>query len=140
MTKIRDLKKKQKALYSSIISVFCPILNDTIFFNSDGFNHLLYQSNRKPRNIGEQFMKLRCLPHAPEVITKCAVITDTRKITRKVKGVYKSGVRYELVHEVEKDIKIRVVVEKIGTGKHKFLSIMPHTNKSKITMTNKKHP
>lgn len=140
MVNIHDLKNTRKAFYDSVVSVFCPILNDTVFFNSDGFNHLLYESNRMPRNIGEQFMKLQCLPHAPEVIKKCTVITDTRKMRRKIKGKWKSGVRYELVHEVKKDIKIRVVVEKIGTGKHNFWSIMPHSNKSKMAMSNKKHP
>lgn len=125
MTNIYDLKKKQRTFYKSIVSVFCPILNDTVYFTSEGFNHLLYdRSNRKPRSINEQFMKLQCLKHAPLVIEKCSLVSETRSIERKIKGKKKSGIHYELIYEVTSGEKIRVIVEKIGTGKHKFLSVM----------------
>lgn len=135
MTTIHTLKKKQKAFYQSIVSVFCPILDDTIYFTSEGYNHLLYESSRKPRTISEQFMKLQCLTHAPKVIKQCAVISETRTIKRNIKGKLKEAICYELVYEVKKGEHIRVVVQKIGTGKHTFLSVMPHDKKPKI----KKH-
>lgn len=135
MVNIYDLKKKQRAFYKSIVSVFCPILNDTVYFTSEGFNHLLYE-NRKPRKISEQFMKLQCLTHAPLVIQKCTLVSETRQIVKNVKGKRKSGVHHELIYEVTAEEKIRVIVEKIGTGKNKFLSVMRHNKKSK----NKKHP
>lgn len=140
MTNIKNLKIKQKKFYDSIVSIYCPILNNSVFFTSEGFNHLIYESNRMPRKIGEQFMKLKCLSDAPQVISKCQIITDTRKIQRKIKGIFKTVTRYELVHEVKKNIEIRVIVEKIGSGKFKFLSIMPHNKKSKKyhTIANKK--
>ena len=136
MTNIYDLKKRQRVFYKSIVSVFCPILNDTVYFTSEGFNHLLYDSsNRKPRSISEQFMKLQCLTHAPLVIQKCTLVSKTRLIERSIKGKKKSGVHYELVYEVKVGEKIRVIIEKIGTGKHKFLSVMRHNK----THKNKKH-
>lgn len=131
MQDIRQLKKQQRAFYANIVSVFCPILNDSVFFTSEGFNHLIYESNRMPRKIGEQFMKLKCLSEAPKVISKCHVISDTRQVQRKIKGIYKTVTRYELVHKVRKDTEIRVIVERIGTGKYRFLSVMPHGRKSK---------
>ena len=48
-----------------------------------------------------------------------------------VKGKQKSIVQYELTHMVSKNKTIRVIVEKIGLGKIKFLSVMPHDKKSK---------
>lgn len=135
MVNIYDLKKGQRAFYKSIVSVFCPILNDTVYFTSEGFNHLLYD-NRKPRKISEQFMKLQCLVHAPLVIQKCTLVSKTRLIEKNVKEKKKSGVHYELVYEVKPGEKIRVIVERIGTGKHKFLSVMRHGRRQK----NKKHP
>ena len=132
MVNIYELKKKQRAFYKSIVSVFCPILNDTVYFTSEGFNHLLYdRSNRKPRKISEQFMKLACLTHAPLVIQKCTFISETRLIERIVKKKRKSGIHYGLVYEVSPRVKIRVIVEKIGTGKHKFLSVMRHSHNRK---------
>ena len=132
MTNIYNLKNKQRAFYKSIVSVFCPILNDTVYFTSEGFNHLLYESNRKPRSINEQFLKLRCLTYAPIVIQKCALVSETRQIQKRIKGKLKSGVHYELAYEVSKGINIRVIVEKIGTGKHKFLSVMRHDHPKKL--------
>lgn len=140
MTNIFDLKKEQKAYYKSIVSVFCPLLNETIYFTSDGFIHLLYDSNRKPRNIDEQFMKLKCLLFATLVLQNSEFIADTRTIKVKRKGKEKIIIHHVLVHEVTKGVKIRVVVERVGTGKFKFLSVMPHNKKAKSTMTNKKHP
>ena len=124
MVNIWILKKKQKAFYKSIISVFCPILNDTVYFTSDGFAHLLYKDNRNPRNVAEQFMKLQCLTYAPDIIKNCILISETRKLQRKVKGKIKDVVHYELVYEIKRGRKVRVVIEKVGTGKHKFLSTM----------------
>ncbi len=48
-----------------------------------------------------------------------------------VKGKLKEGIHYELVHEVQPGVKIRVIVEKIGMGKYKFLSVMNHARKKR---------
>ncbi|MCX6809607.1 MAG: hypothetical protein NTZ65_02575 [Candidatus Berkelbacteria bacterium] len=72
-----------------------------------------------------------CPNNAREVIKKCKVISETRKVQRKIKGKDKSIIQHELVYEIKKGVKIRVVVEKIGTGKLKFRSVMPHNNRSK---------
>jgi len=122
---------KSKRLYKSIVSVYCPILSNTVFFTSEGFNHLLYEDYYHPRNVNEQYMKLKCLPYAPEVVKKCTLISETRKVKRKIKKKFKDAIQYELVHEVSPGKKIRVVVEKIGTGKYRFRSVMPHDRKSK---------
>lgn len=135
MSNVYKLKRQQRKFYKSVVSVFCPILDETVYFTSEGFVHLLYESNRQPRGISEQYLKLMCLTHAPDVIKNCTIITETRKIRRKLKGKWKEGVRYELVHEIVAGKKIRVIVERLGTGKHKFLSVMPHDKKSK-----NKHP
>lgn len=128
---IQKIIEEQRAYYKSIVSVNCPILGETVFFTSEGFNHLLYKSNRQPRKFSERYMKLMCLKHAPEVLKKCTNVSDTRQIKKKIKGKPKLGVRHEMICEIKKGIEIRVIVEKIGTGKAKFLSVMPHNNRSK---------
>ena len=83
----------------------------------------------------EQFMKLQCLAYAPEVIKKCTVISETRMIKKRIKGKLKDGVHYELIHLVKPGEKIGVIIEKIGTGKHKFLSIIRYKKRHRT----KKH-
>ncbi len=128
---IADLRREQKEIYDSIVSVYCKILDSTVYFTSEGFNHLIYESNRKPRNINEQFLKLKCLCYARRVIERCKKISEIREVKRFVDGILKEIIQYELVHEAVPGKKIRVVVEKIGTGKHKFRSVMPERTKKR---------
>ncbi|MBI3558850.1 hypothetical protein HY085_00470 [Candidatus Gottesmanbacteria bacterium] len=117
-TDIRPFIHEQKKFYKNLVSIHCPILGDSVYFTASGFNHLLYT-----RNVGERFLKLQCLTLAPEVIKKCVLISETRQTEK--------AVHYELVHEVSKNKKIRVIIEKIGSGKYRFLSVMFHDRKSK---------
>jgi hypothetical protein len=122
---IRTLRKETKQIYDGFISTYSKILEETIYFTSEGFNHLIYESNRKPRNVNEQFLKLKCVCYAPRVIERCKMITETRQTKRLVDGKAKDVIQYELVHEVVEGKAFKVVVEKVGTGKHKFHSVMP---------------
>lgn len=131
MIHILTLKEKQRVFYKSIQTVECPILDNPVYFTSEGFNHLLYNSNRTPRAINEQYMKLQCLKYVPEVIKKCEFISETRQINKTIKGKLKSVVYYELVHEVLPGKHIGVIIEKVGSGKYRFLSVMPHREKTK---------
>ena len=131
MVDILKLKAKQKVYYKKIVSVPCPILGDEVFFTSEGYNHLLYERHNSPRNISEQYLKLMCLSHAVEVVKKCVLISETRKLKKEIKGKMKDVIQYGLVYEVSPGEKIKVVVEKVGNGKHKFKSIMPYERRRK---------
>ena len=123
MPNIREIIKKQKAFYKSVVSVFCPLLNDTIYFTGEGFNHLLGDNPRKRRDINEQYLKLMCLSHAPTIAKNSVRIVEVRKGERFVKHKKKSTVTYELVDGKKRRDNIAVVVERIGTGKLKFRSV-----------------
>lgn len=123
MSDIRVLIGKQNSYYKSIVSAFCPLLNDTVYFTSEGFHHLLYKSSGKRRTIDEQYLKLKCLTHAPPIVQNSTRIIETRKEERMIKGKKKSVVTYELVDGQKRKHNIAVVVERIGTGKHKFRSV-----------------
>jgi|GEM_PF-1111341 len=131
MVNIYKLIRLSKSFYKKIGSIYCSILNDNVYFTSEGFNHLLYESYGRPRNVNERYMKLKCLPYAPQVIKKCTSISEVRKVKRRIKNKLKNATHYELIHEVHPGKKIRVIVEKIGNGKYRFMSVMPHDKKSK---------
>lgn len=142
MGDLKSLKQERKAFYDSIVSVNCPILGDTVYFTSQGFYHLTHESNSfqhnsNMRNVNEQYMKLKLLKNAPKII-KNATKLITRPVSKTVKGKIKPTIQYGLVCEVEKGIKMRVIVERIGDGKHKFLSIMLHDGPSKRNHKNKR--
>lgn len=132
MVSIHELKKKARAEYRKIKSVQCPVLDETVYFTSEGFNHLIYETYNRPRTISEQYMKLKCLDYAPAVVRNATRIKEVRKVRIKKKGQWKKAVQYGLVHEVKPGRKIRVIVEKIGrNGRHRFVSVMPDDRASR---------
>lgn len=136
--KIRELISNRRKYYKRLTPTYSQTLEKTVYFTSVGFNHLLYKNRTRPRKIPEQYMKLQCLKYAKTVIKKSRNISSVRKIKRKVKGKLKTTTYYELVHEVLKNAKIRVIVERVGNGKYKFRSIMPHNNHSKKILSKTK--
>jgi hypothetical protein len=142
MVRIHELKRKARADYKKIKSVTCPALGETVYFTSEGFNHLIYAAHNRPRNINEQYLKLKCLEHAPAVIQGATQIKQARRVRLKKKGKWKKAVQYGLVREVKRGRKIRVIVEKVGeNGKHRFVSVMPDDKTSHRRSRNtKKRP
>lgn len=137
MPDIRLLIAQQKAFYNSIGSVYCPILKEMVHFTSSGYYHLLYESSSRPgkpvpRKVSEQYLKLICLEDAPFVIQNCTHISQTRIIIRKLKGNNHEFTYYGLVHKGTSGRIIKVIVERVGKGKYKFLSVMPNTRRHKI--------
>ena len=132
MPSIKVLKSDKRKVYKEIGRIYSPILKETIYFTSMGFNHLLYKRHRSPRKVSEQYLKLMCVDYLTDVVTKCRQVSQVRKIRRKFKGRWKKLVYYELIHEVKTGIKIKVIIERIGKGKLKFRSVMPYDKKSKL--------
>ena len=120
---IYDLITEQKIFYKSIVSLFCPLLNETIYFTSEGFHHLTHKSNNKRRKISEQYMKLKCFSHVPEIVRDCTRIIETRSEEHIIKGKKKTVITYELIDGKKRSHNIAVIIGKIGTGKHKFRSV-----------------
>lgn len=131
MLNINRLINAQKKLYKNLQPIHSPALKGLVYFTGRGFFHLLNETNIQPRPLKEQYLKLICLPHVSNVVKEAQLITETRKIHRKINNKVKLGNHFALIHEVEPEIQIRVIIEQIGSGDFKFLSTMPHNKKSK---------
>lgn len=128
-----ERKNETFILYNEQKNVFNPYLNSKIIFNSDGFHHLQF-SARRERNKKEQLLKFNLLPLAINVIKKSGTVQEYRNslVTtgKKAKdGFYLTKpVQYwgfVAIVGVEKKIKIRVVLRKVGEGNIIFWSVMP---------------
>jgi hypothetical protein len=125
---LAQLKLHTRAYYARIGVVRCPILNDDIYFTAEGYNHLINESNSKPgkskpRLPTEQYKKLMCLMHAKAVLKYSKQVTETRTVRKKVKDEWKEAIQSEVVCEIKGE-KISVIVEKVGDGHLKFMSIL----------------
>jgi hypothetical protein len=133
---LRDYDKIKTAaeeLYSGLGDVLCPYLQEKVAFNAKGREHIKFKSKNKARPRKDQYMRLKLLRHAPEII----------KLSRTVQGINKTRsfelirsnqrneklltdvVYYEFIAVIEERIRIRVVVKKVGEAPPYFWSIIP---------------
>ena len=133
--KLKKQIEKSKEIYSRTPEIWCPYFASKVTLSSDGFNHLLYKPNRRPRNINEQLLKLSLLNKALEVVRKSGTLQEYRDKIESFGNPAKDGfrkttrVQYWAFHAIlgtERKIKIVVVLRKAGDGKLTFWSVLPH--------------
>ena len=132
--RFNKIKEKARTLYASTKPVWCPYFKATVILNSDGFHHLQF-SARRERSKKEQFLKFRLLPKALEIINKAGTIQEYRKTLTPIgeKSARDGGVPMKEVEywglvaiiDGHKQVKIRVILRRIGTGNITFWSVMP---------------
>lgn len=128
-------KEKAKAIYISQNSIYNPYLKTQIILNSDGFHHLQF-SARRERNKKEQLLKFNLLPLIFSVIKKSGTLQEYRKNLMPIgKKSKKDGFRQTKTVEWfgflaivgNSQIKIKVVLRRVGDGNIIFWSVMPYS-------------
>ncbi len=130
-------KKKEKArgIYDSQRTIYNPFFKQEIVLNSDGFHHLRY-SARRERNKEEQVLKFTLLPLGLHIIKTATTLQECRKLLSPVGDPSpRDGLIKMKVVEwwgfvaifVEQNIKVRVVLRKVGDGNIHFWSVMPYS-------------
>jgi len=127
-------REKAKSIYDAHRTVYSPYFKDQIVFNSDGFHHLRY-SARRERNKEEQVLKFTLLPLGIRIIGTATTLQEYRKILSPVgdRSPRDGSIKMKMVEWwgliaifVEHDIKVRVVLRKVGDGNVHFWSVMPY--------------
>jgi hypothetical protein len=120
----KAFEEAQKKLYKTFQPVFCPALNEMVYFNADGFSHLLFE-NRRPRNANERVYRTSLLPYVHSVISNAPTAKEHIKST--TPPVTTWGLDYKLIKTGTngKLCKVTVVViRKKPKGQLTFLSVM----------------
>jgi hypothetical protein len=136
LNEFKKLKDKTKDYYNSINKIYSPALKSKIVFNSDGFHHLRYDSNRSERNKKLQMGKFRCFNDAVNIIEKSNTIQEYRRSIISVGKRSKDG--FSKTKTVEwfsmlaivnfsKKVRVNVIIRRIGEnqGKFHFWSVIP---------------
>jgi len=130
-----ERKDKAERLYKSHPQIYNPYLECEVVLNSDGFHHLQFTA-RSERDKKAQLLKFSLLPLAFEVIKKSGTLQEYRK---GLMIVNKRGIRdgLSLTKFVDywgfaaivgqTQIKIKVVLKRVGDGKVIFWSVMPYS-------------
>jgi hypothetical protein len=127
-------KEKAKKVYATQRTIPSPYFKQEIILNADGFHHLRY-SARRERNKQEQVLKFTLLPLALRILKAAATVQEYRKLYSLVGGKSKGGfTQMKMVQWwgfvtifIEQEIKVRVVVRKVGEGNLHFWSVMPYS-------------
>ena len=131
-TYFNERKEKARTIYNAQRNLFNPYLKTQVVFNSDGFHHLQF-SARRERNKKEQLLKFSLLPLAIGVIKNSGTLQEHRKglttFGKKARDGFtptKTAEYWGFVAIVgNSQIKIKVVLRRIGDGNITFWSVMP---------------
>lgn len=136
LTEEKYLEERDKAqsLYNTFGSVKCPALgNQSVYFTSEGFNHLVYKGARSERNRKDQVGRFHVLDLAKEIID---ISTTHQEYEQKLQEVEikmnkkrvkeTRTVTYWGFIAILKHKKLRVIVKRVANGKYIFWSVIPH--------------
>jgi len=131
----QEKREKARNIYDARRIIRSPFFDDDIVLNSDGFHHLRY-SARRERSKEEQVLKFTLLPLGLQILKTATTLQEYRKLLSPVgnKSQRDGAVVMKLVEWwgfvaifVKQEIKVRVIVRKVGDGNLHFWSIMPYS-------------
>ena len=142
LSDFEEIKKKGEETYKNISEVFCPYLNDKVSFNSQGIEHLKFKRREKTRLIQDQYMRLKLIHLAPEVLKNSKTvqgILETKKFERvrvssRTDNVLKLVNYFEFIAVIKRN-RVKVIVKQIDGGNLFFWSIIPFWGMNENTMT-----
>lgn len=68
LSNYNKLRTDTQKFYNQIGKVFSPVLNNSILFNSEGFNHIVYKNKKSEREKSSQILRFKLLPLAVKLI------------------------------------------------------------------------
>ena len=135
-----NLKLKNEEIYKSIGEVYSPFFKEKIIFNAKGLEHLKFKSKNHARLRDDQYIRLKLLHLAPKIIKLSNTIQgfserkafELNRSNHRNEKILVNVIYYEFVAILE-EIRVRVIVKKVGTAPKYFWSIIPHWKIDKVT-------
>ncbi len=127
-----QIKEEAERYYKSIGDIYCPYFSKTVSFNARGLHHIEFKDRRTVRGKADQYVRLRLLQLAPEIIRISHTLQGMREtyceVSEHSKGRWKRSVKrvtyYEFVH-IKRGARVRILVKQIEGGDLYFWSIIP---------------
>jgi hypothetical protein len=134
------IKDKAETAYKSLPQVYFPYLACSVKFNAKGLEHLKFKALRHERSHYDQFMRLKLLHYAPEILRKSHTlqgINQTSTFERQKKhgrweGALKPVTYYEFIAVMDR-VRTKVIVKRVEGEESYFYSIIPFWRVSAIT-------
>jgi hypothetical protein len=126
---VRRLAEEQ---YRAFGSIRCPYFQDNVHFNARGFEHIRRQAWNRGRDQRDQFMRLKHLARAPEILRLSRTVQGIQT-TAEWERQHKHGrwekrlvpvIFYEFVAVLE-ERRFKVIVKQLPGGQRIFWSLIP---------------
>ncbi len=127
----KALVRAQEA-YASFGKTNCPYFHDVVHFNSRGLEHLRRKSWNRGREQRDQFMRLKFLNHAPEILRQSHTVQGIQE-TNEWERRHRHGrweqilvaVTYYQFVAVLNHRRFKVIVKQLPGGQRVFWSLIP---------------
>jgi hypothetical protein len=122
-------REAARKAYAAAPSLHSPYFNEDVTLGLEGFEHL-ERSRHGERSRGEQILRFALLPLALRVLRTATTVQEYRQaeiVTRDRENRQQPAVAEWwgfVAAFIRQNIKIRVVVRRVGTGKLHFWSVM----------------
>ncbi|MFH1030728.1 MAG: hypothetical protein V1770_05745 [bacterium] len=70
LKQFNNVKKEAEENYKIVGEIFCLYLKGKVSFNAKGLDHIKFKEWNKPRLISEQYLRLKLLKLAPQIVEK----------------------------------------------------------------------
>lgn len=133
LSNYEKLKETAQSMYNSTRPILCPALNENVYFNAEGFNHIIFKGSHREREKPSQMMRFKLLHRAVKLIGLSTTYQEYEETLKefevksfKHKLTKTKPVRYWGIIAITDGRKIKVILRKIGdNGQLHFWSIVP---------------
>ena len=128
----QDVCRQAEEQYRAFVSIRCPYFQDTITFNARDFEHLRRKSWNRGRDQRDQFMRLKHVSRAPEILRLSRTVQGI-EVAQEWERQHKHGrwekllvpvTYYEFV-AVLNNRRFKVIVKQLPGGQRIFWSLIP---------------
>ncbi len=131
------IRQQAGEFYAGLGQIRCPYFQDNIHFNTEGFRHLLFKHWNRGRDHRDQFMRLKHLSRAPQILQLSRTLQGVQQANewerRHKHGRWERllvAVTYFEFVAVLDQRRFKVIVKQLPDGKRIFWSLIPFWRQS----------
>lgn len=136
--KFAKVKSDAEIFYKALGDVHCPYFKEMIAFNTKGLDHIKFKDWNRTRLVRDQYLRLKFLHLAPEIIKKTHTLQEFRETKnferQKINSRWEHrmiNVKYYAFIAIMNDIRVKIIIKEIEKGKKCFWSICPYWKQRK---------
>lgn len=139
-----EIKNAAEIFYRNIGSIFCPFFDKEVRFNIKGLNHIKMKSWNRSRSFPDQYLRLKFIKIAPEIISKSGTLQEFKEIIGlerfKNNGKWEEkqrNIRYYAFIGIIRGIRVKIIIKQVSKDSIFFWSIIPFWKHEKDKVTGK---